>query len=285
MRTIDLTLWTKVGEGGNGVTYENPSQPDQILKVNKQKINTYENVKHEYDVSTAVQSLGLNIPRMEEIVLVGENLYGTIQERIKNKRSLSRICHDEPQRTEEMARILCKEGKTLFATPCNTELFPSRKEQLKGAIDKASFIPRKYRSAIKAFAQTINECDNCIHGDFQSGNLIEAKNQYYWIDLDRFAHGDPMFDIGHLYLICNHYASMKKVQELFHMSQDQFHRFWDAFAKAYTGEEDHSDFDHLAGKFAAMDIIVRTVFEAPSFAENIFFGIILRRIAKKHFEQ
>jgi hypothetical protein len=33
MKQIDLAAWTKVGEGGNGFTYENPQEPDVILKV------------------------------------------------------------------------------------------------------------------------------------------------------------------------------------------------------------------------------------------------------------
>ena len=85
MKTIDLEAWTKVGEGGNGSTYENPSQPDVILKVNKPRMNTRPIIEHEYNGSKAVESVGLLTPRMFEIVKVGD-WYGTISERIKNKR-------------------------------------------------------------------------------------------------------------------------------------------------------------------------------------------------------
>ncbi len=34
-KNIDLSAWTQVGQGGNGITYENPSQPDLILKVDR----------------------------------------------------------------------------------------------------------------------------------------------------------------------------------------------------------------------------------------------------------
>lgn len=281
-KSIDLGAWTKVGEGGNGSTFENPLMPDVILKVNKPKLNSLEFVKHEFDVSKAVESVGLQTPRMHEIVRVGDSL-GTLAQRIKNKKSLSRICHDDPSRTEEMARVLCEEGRKLFATPCPVEVFPSRKQQLMGAMEKATFVPRKYRTLLRSFAEDIRENDNCVHGDFQTGNLIVSEGKYYWIDLDRFAHGDPMFDIGHLFLICHYYAPMKRVQEIFHMTQEQFLVFWDAFAKAYTGQEDHGRFDSLAGKFAAIDMVVRTCFEKPGFAEKIFFRIIIKRIIKDHF--
>lgn len=280
---IDLAQWTQVGEGGNGKTYVNPEQADVILKVNNERLSTLEAVKHEYDVSKAVEALGLKVPKVHEIVRVGE-AYATISQRIKGKKSLSSICHDEPERTEEMARLLCRKGQQLFATPCNTGFFPSRKEQVLWAIDHAGFVSRKNRKLIRDFAASIPENTHCVHGDFQTGNIIRCGEEYYWIDLDRFAYGDPMFDIGHLFQICNIYAPMKKVQDIFHMTLDQFHRFWDAFAKEYTGKEDHSEFDSQAGRFACLDIILRSYFMPPTFLEKLFFGVYVRKLVKRYYQ-
>ena len=283
-RQIDLSAWHQVGEGGNGKTYEYPAEPDIILKVNNSRLSTYKAVRHEYDVSKAVEGLGLPTPKMHEMVMV-DGAYATISERIKHKRSLSRICHDEPERTEEMARLLAEKGKEMFATPSDNGFFPSRKEQLLQALDKATFISRKNRALIRAFAETIGENPNCVHGDFQPGNIIESEGRYYWIDLDRVAHGDPMFDIGHLYLICWVYAPMKRVQNIFHLTLDQFHRFWNAFAEAYTGDSGHAEFDALSGKFACLDLIVRTVFAEPAFLENLFFGMHARKLVRQFYQK
>ncbi len=279
---IDLSQWQQVGEGGNGKTYGNPSSPDVILKVNNSRLSTLEAVQHEFDVSKAVEALGLSVPKMHQIVRVGD-AYATISQRIKDKKSLSRICHDEPERTEEMARLLCREGKAMFATPCNTDFFPSRKEQVLWAIDHAGFVSRRNKEIIRAFAQDIPDKTTCVHGDFQPGNIIKTGDAYYWIDLDRFAYGDPMFDIGHLFQICQIYAPMKRVQDIFHMTQDQFHRYWDAFAKEYTGKEDHAEIDRLAGKFACLDVIVRSYFVKPTFLENLFFGMHVRKLVKAYY--
>jgi uncharacterized protein (TIGR02172 family) len=283
MKQIDLAAWTKVGEGGNGSTYENPQEPDVILKVNKPRMNKLPVIEHEYNVSKAVESVGLLTPRMLEIVKVGD-YYGTISERVKNKQSLSRICHDDPSRIEEMARVLSAEGKKLFSTPCPKDRFPSRKEQLLSVIDKVKFLSCKSRQMVRAFAATIKENEGCVHGDFQSGNLIASDGKYYWIDLDRFAHGDPMFDIGHLFQICKVYAPMKQVQEIFHMNEEQLHRFWDAFADDYAGKDRRMEFDALAGKYALLDLVVRVNFSRPTFVENLFFGIIAHRIIKQYYK-
>ena len=281
-RVIDLSDWIQVGQGGNGTTYENPSQPDLILKVDKKQINTLEFVRHEFEVSKAVEALGLPTLKMREMVRVGD-LYATISDRIKDKKSLSRICHDEPQRIEEMAQLMCRMGKDLFSTQCNTDFFPSRKEQLMRALDKVQFISRKNRQILKDFAQTIQDIKTCSHGDFNMGNLVLSGDKPVWIDLDRFGYGDPMFDIGHLYQICNVYAPMKQVQDIFHMTEQQLGLFWVAFAKAYTGQEDHSEFDSQAGRFACFDMILRYEFQKCSLLEKMFFGVYIKRLIKAFY--
>jgi len=282
-RTLDISAWTQVGEGGNGTVYVNPSKADVILKVNKAGINTLAFVTNEYKVSKAVEGLGIQTPKMYEIVRVGDG-YATLSQLIRNKKSLSRICEAEPARTEEMAQVLCENGKKLFSTRCNTELFPSRKEQLMRALDKVQFIGKKNRQIIATFARTIPNCKTCIHGDFNTGNLILSDGRYYWIDLDRFGYGDPMFDIGHLFQICNVYAPMKRVQEIFHMQEEQLRLFWKAFAKAYTGEEDPAAFNRLAGKFACLDMVTRYELQTPSLPERIFFAVHIRRLVESYFQ-
>ena len=69
---INLADWQQVGEGGNGKTYVNPAAPGEILKVNNARLSTLEAVKHEYDVSKAVESLGLSVPQIHHIVHVGD---------------------------------------------------------------------------------------------------------------------------------------------------------------------------------------------------------------------
>lgn len=280
IRKIDLAQWRQVGEGGNGKTYVNPAAPDVILKVNTRRLSTLGAVKKEFDTSRAVHAMGLSTPEMKEMVRVGD-AYGTISELIKPKRSLGRICCDNPERTEEMAELLCACGKEFFATPCRTDLFPSRKAQLLQALGRVQFVGRKTLSTLEASAQRIPDANTCLHGDFQMGNLILSGGRHYWIDLDRFGYGDPMFDVGHLYMLCNVYSSMKYVQGLFHMTRDQFHRFWNAFARAYTGSTDHAGFDREAARFACLDVTLRYAYGNPNLPEKIFFSIYIRRLAKK----
>lgn len=282
IQLVNLDDYKQIGEGGNGKTYVNPAIPGEILKVNNAPMSTWEAVKRDYDVSRAVADMGITVPTTYRIVRVGK-AFATISQRIEGKRSLSRICHDEPQRTEEMARLLCSKGKELFATECNTQFFPSRRDQALQAIKQFSFMSRKNRERLRTFVESISEDSHCLHGDFQPGNIIQTRADNYWIDLDRFGHGDPMFDIGHLFLICHIYAPMKQVQDIFHMTLEQFHRFWDAFAKEYTGQDDHAAFDALAGRFAALDIVLRPVFQKSNFVQKLFFSNYVRKLMKQYY--
>lgn len=279
---IDLGQWVKVGEGGNGSTYENPSEPDVLLKVNNDRSNDFKTVESEFRLSDAVSSLGIPTPAMYRIVMVGE-AYATLTERIKEKKSIFRICHDDPSRIGEMAARFCEEGKKLFATPCDTSFFPSRKATALKGLDRCRIASRSFHARIRSFVESIPESTGCVHGDFQPGNIILSQDKPYWIDLGRFAWGDPMFDIGHLYLSCVVYSDMKQVHGIFHLDQAQLLRFWDAFAKAWTGSEDHSEFDALAARFAAADMYVRINYSIPTFPEKLFFRYKLGKL-KKYFD-
>ena len=272
-RTISLDGWVKVGEGGNGVTYENPERPSVLLKVNHGSLNNLESIMQEFNLSAEVAALGLPTPAMFEIVRVGGD-YGILMERIKDKKSVFRICHDQPDRIGEMAELFCSLFKKLSSTPCNTSFFPSRKQTALLGLERTAFASRKTKAMLREFIDSVPDSTGCLHGDFQPGNVIVAGGAPYWIDLGRFAWGDPMFDIGHLYLSCVVYSSMKQARDIFHLTREQLLQFWDSFAKAYTGHDDHSEFDLQAARFAAVDMVVRVFYQKPSFAENIFFRIM-----------
>ena len=57
---IDLSAWKQVGEGGNGKTYENPSRPDVILKVNNARLSTLKAVQ-QWEHSKSLWKMQINV--------------------------------------------------------------------------------------------------------------------------------------------------------------------------------------------------------------------------------
>lgn len=102
-------------------------------------------------------------------------------------------------------------------------------------------------------------------------------------DLGWFSHGDPYFDLGHLSLLCFFYSRFPQTQEIFHIGEEQFHAFWDAFAVAYTGEKDHSAFDARAGKFAPFDIIIRNYFIPSTPDYSGLFAQLIHALVEKYY--
>lgn len=274
-KQIDISSWIQEGEGGNGKTYSHPDNPGLMLKVNKlSNLNDEATMKREVEMAQHVLALGLTTPHMYEIVRVGD-CFGMTFERIQGKRSLSRICADEPSRIGEIATLLATEGKQLHTKPCDTVFFPSHKEQTLKAIEVASFVSEADKQKLSTFVESLTEETTCVHGDFQMGNLIvSGEGRPYWIDLGWFSYGTPMFDIGHLYLLCNVYSQFQGLRDITHMTQEQLLAFWDAFATAYSGSADHADFDACAAKFAPLDVCFLSYHNPRPQANQMFAHVV-----------
>lgn len=281
-KNIDISTWTQVGEGGVGKTYVHPDDPDILLKVNRSSMSDELTVKREVESSQHVFNLGLSTPRMYDIVRVGD-AYGYTFERIKDKKSLSRICADDPSRIGEMAALLATEGKQLHATPCDTAFFPSRKDTALKAIAAADFADAADRQKMQAFVESLDDQPTCVHGDFQTGNLIvSGEGQPYWIDLGWFSYGLPMFDIGHLYLLTQVYSQFQALCDLFHMTREQLLAFWEAFATAYSGSADHVAFDAEAARFAPVDVCCTSLL-LPRPSANQMFAREIHSLVEQYY--
>lgn len=281
-KNIDISTWTQVGEGGVGKTYTHPDNPDILLKVNRASMSDELTVKREVETSQHVFDLGLSTPRMYDIVRV-DDAYGYTFERIKSKKSLSRICADDPSRIGEIAALLACEGRKLHATPCDTAFFPSHKEGALKAIAAADFAADADKQKLLAFVEGLDDAPTCVHGDFQPGNMIvSAEGKPYWIDLGWFSHGLPMFDIGHLFLITQIYSQFQRMIDIIHMSREQLLAFWDAFAVADSGSTDHAAFDAEAARFAAIDVCYIS-YQDPRPEANQMFAHVVHSLVEQYY--
>ena len=113
-KDIDISAWTKVGEGGEGSTYTNPETPDVLLKVSNHTLTngSLEAVSKEFHTSKAVYDLGLPTPEMVEIVRVGED-YGILSQLVKGKKSLAKMSGENPDSIDSYAALMAKLAKQL----------------------------------------------------------------------------------------------------------------------------------------------------------------------------
>lgn len=289
MNTISLNDWKQVGEGGNGATYIHPSQPDVILKVSYLD-DTEETMSQEFTASKAVYDLGLPTPQMMELVRVGKGV-GIISQLISNKKSIARLCNEQPEHIEALARQMAEQTRRLHATVVPpTSPLPSMKERMIEAVRLTRMIGGKKRQALIEYLTNLPDAPTLLHGDLQMGNLIMDGEQPYWIDLGRAAYGMPMFDLGHLYLFCNIFSRTPKVQQIAHMTGQQMMTFWKTFAEAYlllsTADVEQSGLSTIEAftaeckRFAAFNVILLGHIQTLNWHQRLFLGLLAKRLFK-----
>lgn len=265
---IELREWTLMGEGYNGQAYASSFFPGVMLKLVRREMGRADAVEHEFYATRTAFETGLPVPQVYEIVRDGED-HGYLAEMIIGKKSIARMCADEPHRIPELARLMARHGHALHNTPIAVnEYVRPMKDILTKALESTTLVSGARKKLLEEVVADMPETGTCLHGDFQPGNLILAQGRHYWIDLGWLSQGHYLMDLAHLYKMMVEDSDIPKVQELTHMTREQMLAFWDAFARAYTGTEDVETFTRSLLPYSALDII-RTYYlhkhEDPAF--------------------
>lgn len=252
---INLSEWTQVGEGYNGQAFVSDVHPGIMLKLVRSDMGAADKVEQEFYAAKTAFETGLPTPRVYEIVRDGKD-HGYLCEAISGKKSISRLCADNPERIPELAATMAEYGHALHRTPIAVNRYvPAIKELLLQALDSSPLVEGEHRDQLKEQVLQMPDVTTCMHGDFQLGNLILANGKPYWIDLGWLAQGWYMMDLAHLYKMMVEDSVIPQVQDLTHMTREQMIQFWNAFIKAYEGVEDVEAFNRKLRPYAALDII------------------------------
>lgn len=233
---IDMNDYVRTGEGANGASYDHKTDKSIMLKM---YFHNFESAKLELEMAQKVYAAGIPTPEPGDLVTDGERV-GVRFRRIEGKKSYSRACGDNPERTEEYACEFAQLCKRLHATHVDTTQFENVKDRLYGLLENNPFFTDGQKEKIRAFIAAAPDADTAIHGDLQFGNSIfverDGVRTPYLIDLGDFCYGYPMFDVGMVYLTCK-LNDEEWTQLQSHMSNATAARFWDAFAREYFGPD------------------------------------------------
>ena len=233
---IDLAEYERVGEGANGASYNHRQDPNIMLKL---YFRNFEAAELELELARKVYEMGIPTPEPGDLVTDGKQV-GIRFRRLVDKKSFSRACGDNPEKTELYGRQFAEMCLTLHNTHVDTSRFENVKDRLFRLLNDNPFFTPEQKQKIHAFIDAAPDADTAIHGDLQFSNGIFVEHDGvrtpYFIDLGDFCYGYPMFDIGMVYLCCCLNDEAWTLEQ-YHMSNAVAARFWDAFALEYFGPD------------------------------------------------
>lgn len=230
---ISLDDYVLFGGGANGESYNHKTDPSVMLKLYhpgkiRQPLDEMMLAQKAYD-------LGIPTPEPGRYVATDDGRYGILFHRIPNKISYSRAVGDHPEKVQQYAGEFAQMCQQLHAIHIDTTQFENVKSRYHRLLVENPFFTTDEKDKLSRFINSVPDTDTALHGDLQFSNAIVADGKCYFIDLGDFCFGNPLFDIGMVYLSCN-LSDESFIKETFHMEKAVSIKFWEAFASAYFGK-------------------------------------------------
>ena len=234
---IDLNDYVQTGEGGTSLTYTHQTRPTMAKLFNL--VNEAEMAEREFLTARAVFEMGVPTPEPLQLVTDGERR-GVEYELIRNKRSFTRIISQEPERLEEISLAFARMARELHTRKADTLRFMSVKDRLRRFYEeKGDVATEEYKERALAFIDKSPDADTCLHGDLHIGNVITDGQRSLWIDLGQFSYGEPEWDLGWMWTICNQIDGQRS-DFILHLTPDTLKAHWNVFIAAYLGTDDQA---------------------------------------------
>ncbi|MBP5246648.1 MAG: TIGR02172 family protein [Fibrobacter sp.] len=277
-KPIRLEDWDLFGGGATAESFYHKTDPTLMLKLFNEGVERSSS-EREYTASRSISDMGIRVPHALSLVQCGNRL-GIIYERIVGKKSIARLCADDPENIPTYAKMLAREAKKLHATECDQNIFQPRKKILEKFLSEIHLSDFARERVIRVLS-TMEPATTCIHGDLQMGNIIYADGRCYWIDLADFAYGSPLIDLGVLYFNCQIMNNSPIIHDLLHMTGPQLDAFWKEFLPEYLETDSKTklaEFEKKVRPYAALFVVmaIHTLGETklpPDLNDKIFTTI------------
>lgn len=247
-KQIDLNNYVQTGEGGTSLTYTHKTHPTMVKLFNL--VNEAELAEREFLTARTVFEMGVPTPEPLQLVTDGERR-GVEYELISNKRSFTRIISQEPERLEEISLVFARMARELHTMKADTSRLTSVKERLRRFyLEKGDKVTEEYKERALDFIDKTPDADTCLHGDLHIGNVITDGRRNLWIDLGQFCYGEPEWDLGWLWTLCNNMDGQRS-NFILHVTPETLKAHWNIFLAAYLGTNDQANIGQFTRRLMA----------------------------------
>lgn len=251
---ISLDDFVLSGGGFNGESYDHKTDPTVMLKLYFP--GKIQQPLDEMRLAQKVYATGIPSPEPGRYVVTDDGRYGILFHRIPQKISYCRAVGDHPEKVQHYAEEFAEMCLLLHSTHVDTTQFESVKERYYRLLAENPFFTATEKDKIAKFIADVPDTDTAIHGDLQFGNAIFAGDNRYFIDLGDFCYGNPLFDVGMMYLCCL-LDSKDFIRETFHMDKATAIQFWEHFAPSYFGNDRSlNDIEKEVRPFAGLKTLI-----------------------------
>lgn len=231
---ISLDDYILSGGGANGESYDHKTDPSIMLKLYFP--GKIQQPLDEMKLARKVHDLGIPTPHPGDYVVTEDGRYGIRFQRIPGKVSYSRATGEHPENVRHYAEEFAQMCLQLHDTHVDTTQFENVKDRYHRLLNENPFFTAEEKDKLGRFIDSVPDADTAIHGDLQYSNAIFVGDKRYFIDLGDFCYGNPLFDVGMVYLCCI-LDDEDFIRETFHMDKATAICFWEHFVPAYFGKE------------------------------------------------
>lgn len=254
IKNFDLTGWTCFSDRRNSKSYKSQDGKWMVKFGTEFAEATMESLEKEMGVTKKALAIGVKTPKVDDIVELPDGKLGLIYEYIEGKKSIARACGEDIDNIDYYMKRFAHIARDLHSKVCDTDKFDSIVERTREQISSRDILNPSQKERAYKLLDGMEKKNNCVHGDFQTGNFIIAGDNEFAIDLGGIAYGNPDHDIACFYYFCYYFPSYV-TDRLFHCEPKYLPIMWECFIKHYFDTNDEKVVKELTDKYAKLALV------------------------------
>ena len=235
-KKIDLSTWTCFSDRLNSKSYVSSDKKWMVKFDASTSLNDDAVIQREQDMAKKALAIGVKTPKVGDIVVDDEGRKGLIFEYIEGKKSISRLMSEDIENLDIYMKKFAEVTKEFHNTVCDTNSFDSMRERVVTQVTTRDILFESQKTKALNFLETMDDLKFCVHGDYQTGNVIVAGDKSYIIDLNFMGYGNPEFDLGIMYMFCFVFPK-EYTDTVFRCDRKYMPIIWNSFVRHYFDTE------------------------------------------------